>query len=153
MMNLNGTRFGDIEYTPDDVLTFSEGMIGFNQCKQFVLLCPTADSPFRWLQSIQEPALAFLLANPVHFVSDYAPSVDEVQASSLDLDEGTPTLIFATASIPHGKPDEMTLNLAAPIVINAETQHAKQLVLDGDAYTIKHRVFPAANQASEKQAA
>lgn len=152
-MTIAETRFGTIEYTNDDIVFFDEGLIGFSKLRQFVLLCLKPGSPFRWMQSVEEPKLAFLVADPAVFVSDYTPSVDDGIARELGLDEKTPRLLFTTVSIPPGCPNDMTLNLAAPILINAATQHAKQVVLDDHAYTIKHRVFPATDRSGEKEAA
>lgn len=152
-MQLTGTRFGTIDYTTEDVVTFHHGLIGFPELRDYVLLSHKPDSPFRWLQSVEEPALAFLITDPTHYVPEYAPSVREDQVTDIELTEETPQLLFTTASIPGGDPKAMTLNLAGPIIVNAATRKAKQLVLEGDAYTIKHRVFPAADRTSEKLAA
>ncbi|HEY3780452.1 MAG TPA: flagellar assembly protein FliW [Fimbriimonadaceae bacterium] len=152
-MNIEGTRFGNIEYTTEDVIQLPEGLIGFANLKHFVLVNPKADSPFRWFQSIEAPAWAFLITDPSVYISGYDPRVDESVVKSLDLEEDTPRLLYTTVCIPHGQPEEMTLNLSAPIVINAVSRRAKQIVLDDHAYTIKHRVFQTADRAGERQAA
>lgn len=152
-MTLTGTRFGQIEYSEQDVVRFEDGLIGFPDLKHFVLICTKANSPFRWLQSLEQPDLAFLVADPEHFVADYAPVISMNQAISLGLDEETPRLLLTTATIPAGKPELMTLNLAGPLIINAQTRCGKQVVLEDEAYTIKHRVFQEANRVSENIAA
>lgn len=152
-MNISGTRFGSIEYTAEDVVSFDEGLIGFSKLCRHILVSTKEGSPFRWLQSLDEPSLAFLLTDPVAFVDGYAPAMTDAEAESLALCEDTPRLLYTTASIPAGCPNDMTLNLVAPIVINAVTRKAKQIVLDDHAYTIRHRVFPAADRTSEKKAA
>ena len=152
-MHLLNTRFGAVDYSEEDVVTFRDGMIGFPQFRNYLILSHKPGSPFRWLQSIDEPPLAFLIVDPHNYVPDYEFEVTGSQASELELQENTGRLVFTTVSIPGGDPQNMTLNLAGPIVINAETRQAKQLVLDEGAYTIKHRVIPAADRASEKQAA
>jgi flagellar assembly factor FliW len=152
-MNIEGTRFGTIEYTTEDVVHFDEGLIGFSKWQDFILLSVKPGSPFRWLQSLTEPALAFLTAIPTAYIESYMPEIDETHAKKLGLTETTPTIVLTTATIPAGSPHEMTLNLTAPIIINAATRHAKQLVLEDPAYTIKHRVFQTANRSGEKQAA
>ncbi len=152
-MNIEGTRFGTIEFTEEDVVQFPEGFVGFSRLKRYVVVNPKPDSPFRYLQSLEEPGVAFLVVDPAVYVPDYKPRVDEITANSLELQEATPRLLFTTVSIPHGHPEDMTINLTAPIVINILTRRAKQLVLDDQAYTIKHRVFHTADQSSEKQVA
>lgn len=134
-------RFGQIEYSLEDMITFPEGIVGFPDAHRFVLLNHRPDSPFRWLQSLDESGLAFLVCDPVAFVNGYAPEMHDDAAQLLELTEDVPRICYVIASIPVGKPREMTLNLAGPIVINAENNIALQLVVDDPGYAIKHRVF------------
>lgn len=146
MPEIIGTRFGRIEYTDEDVVTFNGGLVGFPDLNRFVLLSTKENSPFRWLQSLETPTMAFLIVDPEGFAADYAPpspfegNVDTV-------------LMYTTASIPHGKPDEMTLNLAGPIFIDAQSRQGIQSVLENEAYTIKHRVAFQSASAEERAAA
>ncbi len=151
-MNLEGTRFGSITFNQDDIIDFAEGLVGFPHAHRFVVLCTKDDSAFRWLQCIDDPTLAFLVAIPEHLIPEYSPTVSKSQAESLELTPETPTLIFVTANIPKGRPRDMTLNLAGPIVVNGETQKARQLILEDPSYSVKHRVFPA-NEVAEPVAA
>jgi flagellar assembly factor FliW len=97
--------------------------------------------PTRKAVPSEDPSLAFLVVEPTHFVHEYAPVLSDEAASSLELDESTPQLVYTIATIPNGKPDEMTINLAGPIVINGLTRSARQLVIEDPNYSIKHRVF------------
>ena len=152
-MILTGTRFGDIEYTDEDIVHFSDGLIGFPNSHRYVVLSVKENSPFRWLQSLDEPALAFLCADPERYVADYSPLISERHARALEMTSETPYLLLCTAAIPRGKPEEMTLNLAGPIVVNAELRKGRQIVLEDGAYTIRHRVFPQAERVREAVAA
>lgn len=152
-MILSGTRFGDIEYTDEDVVQIPEGLIGFPGSKNYLLLSVKPDSPFRWLQSVEEPALAFLCTDPNHYVPYYAPTISDRHARELKLTTETARLLLCTAAIPKGRPSDMTLNLAGPIIVNVEARLARQIVLDDGAYTIRHRVFPQADQSKEPVAA
>lgn len=135
------TRFGAIEYSEGDVITFPDGLIGFPQCTRFVIVSRNPETPFRWLQCLEWPEFAFLVADPLCYVADYEPVLGEKLATELEIDPETPTFLYTTVSIPHGKPSEMSINLAGPIVINSATRMGRQIVLDNEAYTIKHRVF------------
>jgi flagellar assembly factor FliW len=152
-MKIEGTRFGIIEFESEDVIRFPQGMIGFPESKEYVLVSTKEESPFRWLQSLTEPQLAFLLADPDAYLSEYQPELPEGQLLSISLQENGPVLIYATAAIPKGQPMEMTLNLAAPVVINAEQRLAAQIVLEEGAYTMKHRVFNSVSQGNTQAAA
>lgn len=147
------SRFGPIDYEESDLVTFSDGLVGFAKLRRFLILEHKPGSPFRWLQSIEEPSTAFLLADPFHYVADYTPQLTDTQVAILGLTPETATLVFATASIPRGKPEELKLNLAGPIVINAETRTGRQVVLEDEAYTTQHRVFRTADQSDSSAAA
>jgi flagellar assembly factor FliW len=146
-------RFGAIEVTPEDVITFPDGLLGFPECTRFVVIRHKEGSPFRWLQSVQHPELAFLIVDPVHLVPDYAPLMEEQVADDLGLTEGTPRLVYTIVTIPPGNPQAMTLNLAGPIVINGVTRIARQLVLTDERYGTKHGVCDQPDHAGESDAA
>jgi flagellar assembly factor FliW len=152
-MTISNTRFGDIEYSADDIITFIDGVIGFPENTEFLLLNHKPNTPFRWLQSLQEPSLAFLVAFPEAIVPGYAPLVDNSVANELELTEETPQMVLTTVTIPAGKPKEMTTNLLGPMIINGATMRAKQVILTDDAYTVKHRVFATTERVAEKVAA
>jgi flagellar assembly factor FliW len=145
-MTLEGTRFGNIEFIPEDVVVFEDGLIGFFDYKEYVIISTKEGSMFRWLQSLEEPKLAFLLADPNKFMESYTPEISLSQAEELGLNEETPHLVLVTATIPTGKPMDARANLTAPIVINLETNQAKQIVLDNDAYTIRYPIFSDADK-------
>jgi len=152
-MTINGTRFGDIEYSADDIITFPDGIIGFPDLHTYLLLNHKPNTPFRWLQSLEEAGLAFLVAFPELLVPTYSPEIDDRTAKELELADDTPRLLLATVTIPPGKPNDMTTNLLGPIIINGSTMVGKQVVLQDDAYTVRHRVFPTAEKVAEHAAA
>lgn len=135
------SRFGAIEYLIEDVVTFSHGMVGFADLCTFVLIQHNDDSPFRWMQSLDKSDVAFLVVDPGKYVEGYEPEMPESAIESLELLEETARLVYTIVSIPPGKPEDMTMNLAGPIVINLETGCAKQIVLEDEIYPIKHKVF------------
>jgi flagellar assembly factor FliW len=146
MPELTQTRFGSFEYSEEDVITFSEGLIGFAQCTRFLIISSPSNDSFRWLQSLEEPGLAFLVVDPADFVDGYAVEIADQEAHALGITSETATLLFTTASIPSAKPEDMTINLAGPIVINAETRQGRQLVVDDEAVPVRYAVFSQADQ-------
>lgn len=139
---VNTTRFGQIEVETSDIVTFASGLAGFPQLHQFVLIQHKEGSPYRWMQSLDEGAIAFLVVDPQEVVTDYAPKMPEWAAAALNLVEDTPRLVYTIVTIPHGRPREMTINLAGPVVINGATGQAVQIVLEEDKFPIRQRVFP-----------
>lgn len=152
-MTLKGTRFGDIEYAKSDVIHFPEGMIGFQKFCKYVVVHLKEGSPYRWLQSTEEAKLAFLVSIPESFVTEYAPEISNAEADSLGLCAETPHLILVTTTIPPGKPEQATANLAAPVIINLETRKAKQVILEDEAYTIRYPIFSGQQEVAKLAAA
>ena len=140
-LTLQGARFGAIDYLSEDIIQFTDGLIGFPQLRHFLLIAHSESSPFRWLQSIDEPALAFLTIDPNHYISDFSIQVTDEVANELDLSESTPTLALTTVSIPPGKPNDLTLNLSGPLIINVERRVGKQVVVEGESEKLRRRVF------------
>ena len=135
------SRFGSIRYSAEDIVTFADGLVGFPNLESFVLIQHDDDGQFRWMQSTDFGDIAFLVVDPARYVADYDPAVPDSLAESLSLDEDTPRLVYTIVSIPPGKPEEMTINLAGPIIINTEAGCARQVVLEDERHAIKHRVF------------
>lgn len=146
-------RFGTLSYGEHDVVRFPDGLIGFPGSQHFLIIEHREGSDFRWLQNIDEPALALLIVDPSRFVKDYSPEVNESVVSNLQITDATPRLVYTVVNIPKGKPEDMTLNLAGPIVINAENRLAKQLVLEDSRYPLRHRVMDGKGKNSEGEAA
>lgn len=152
-MELSGTRFGTIQFADEDVMTLPAGLVGFGQLHQFVILPHREDSPFHWMQSLEEPSIAFLVTNPWVFEANYQPDLTDDDASILCLSEESPYAVWSTVNLRGADVSQMTLNLAAPIVINMENRIGKQVVLEAQAYNMRHRVFREVEGASSKHAA
>lgn len=152
-MQFTTSRFGEISYSAEDVLHFPQGLVGFPALNEFVLLEHKPDTSFRWLQSLSDPNIAFLVVDPCSFVEEYSPVLSDADAEALSITEETPVVVLTTVSIPAGKPQDMTINLAGPLVVNTESKTGKQVVLDDEAYTIKHRVFPTTDRKDKALAA
>ncbi|MCD6570522.1 MAG: flagellar assembly protein FliW [Deltaproteobacteria bacterium] len=138
-MEINTLRFGRISIEEDKVITFSQGLLGFSQCKHFILFPHKEGSPFFWLQSTEHSELAFVLLNPNIVVPDYHIDLDEALLHELDAEEDASDLeILCIVTIPEGHPEKMTVNLLGPIVINPHKKCARQVILTTGAYSHRH---------------
>jgi flagellar assembly factor FliW len=142
------TRFGVIDVDLDLVIVFSEGLIGFESCREYVVVRHDDKSAFRWLQSLDEPAVAFPIIEPFTFRPDYAPTISDSDARMLNLQRETSTLLFVVVSVPGKDPRGMTANLLAPLVINAESRQGKQVIVQEEGYTTRHMVVKELERAS-----
>ena len=140
MINVKTTRFGEIQVKDEDVVTLPAGLIGFPELKKYVLLDHDKDSPFKWLQSLDDGAIAFVLINPLLFKPDYMVEVTEAEVSDLEIDNEEDAIISVIITMPSN-PQNMTANLKAPLVFNLKNRKGKQIILNSAEYTTRHNIM------------
>ena len=150
-VNIPTTRFGTLEVASDRVVTFPDGVIGFENYKRYTLVQQSGQAAFSWLQSLDEPKVAFPLMEPGSFRPDYRLRLSESDTNTLRLDTQTKPQIFAILTIPAGNPRGMTANLLAPLVINSATQIGKQIIVMNEEFTTRHEVVRELEQAAAKR--
>lgn len=112
--------FGQLEIHPDACITFPEGIPGFGGEQRFVLL-PAASDGLYWLQSVDEPGLAFLLADPFPRVPGYEVDVPDQGADH-------EVAVLAVVTLPADRSGPATMNLQAPLCINLTTRTGWQQI-------------------------
>jgi len=153
-MTYTSSRFGTFDIHEDSVLTFPSGLLGFSERRRYVILDHDTAAPFKWLQSIDEPALAFVIIDPGLFLAGYRIEVSPEAMSEV---QGGGTEEMSTAvilTIPSDDPGRITANLRGPLLMNPRTKLCKQLVLS-DEFPTRHPLFPstAADSTSTNQPA
>lgn len=128
-MEIHGTRFGALEFQEEDIIYLSDGLLGFPLSQRFILFSYGEGSAFFWLQSVDEPEIAFIVVNPFDFFSDLEFVVQDDDAFSIDLSSGEDIEVFSLVTIPEGRPEEMRTNLAGPVVVNVRNRHGKQILI------------------------
>lgn len=145
-MRVNTKNFGFIDISEDKIITFDNGIIGFEDYKKYTLIYDAdskekSDSAIMWLQSMDEPTLALPILKPAYVRPDYAPVVDGELLSCLgDNIKDEDLLIFVTITVPTDI-TKMTCNLKAPIVIDSETLKGVQLIVDNEEYLVKYPIY------------
>ena len=135
------TRFGLLEVETETVLTFPDGLIGFEACRRYIVVRHQDNSAFRWLQSLDEAHVAFPIVEPMEFCAAYAPTISDADARLLDVNRGdAPILLFTIVTVPPRNPRDMTANLLAPLVINGLTRRGKQVIVQDEGYTTRHKI-------------
>ena len=84
-MKLNTTRFGEIEVNDDAVFNFLVPMIGYEEEDKYVIIDHGEDSPFKWLQSVNTPELAFVLTSAAYFDFEYIIDVPDYAVETLKI--------------------------------------------------------------------
>ena len=112
------TRLGTRLIDTDKVIIFPRGLMGFEDKHRFTLLQLREGSPFLVLQSLEDPTLGLLVADPYSFLPDYRIRVGDAEQRLLGVTHVREVAVLVTVSIPEGKPEKTALNLVGPILIN-----------------------------------
>lgn len=121
------TRLGEMTITPDKILIFPKGLIGYQDKREFTLIQVNEESPFMLLQSMDDPEFALLVTDPYIFVSEYTVKISGAEQKLVQLDSPKQMGVLVTVSIPKGRPDETTLNLIGPIILNTRKKLGVQV--------------------------
>ena len=122
------TRFGEVEYDPQNLLLFPAGLIGFPNLRSFIVMPNKKEGPLFWIQSVDDPDIAFVLTDPTNFFPAYVVTPDNAERNSLQISPEEDCYILAVVTVP---PDQkITLNLIAPILFAPSTNRAIQVILE-----------------------
>ena len=148
-MRIETKLFGEIDVDESKLITFVSGIVGFPDLKDFLLVHDTESSQsIRWLQSIQEPAFAMPVIDPLFIMPDYNPNVEDELLKPLDIKDEDDTLVLVTITVPHDL-TKMSVNLKAPIIINGNSRLANQIITDDD-YMVKYPIYEILQAAKER---
>ncbi len=129
------TRFGEIEYDEKNLLHFPAGLIGFPTLHDFIVMPNKKQGPLFWIQSADDPAIAFVLTDPSNFFPDYRVSPDDSERQLLHIGDDDPCYVLTVVTVP---PDQnITLNLTAPILFTPKSNRAMQIILENTNYQTK----------------
>lgn len=125
--------------TTTDVIeiTFPAGLPGFPHAHCFELApWGPAGSPFLLLTSSDDSDVGFVVVPPWVFYADYEFELDAASAERLGLASSEDAVVFAVVTL-RDRPEDSTLNLLGPIVINRFTHEAAQVVLPSAGYSVR----------------
>lgn len=139
-LTANSTRFGLLEIDQANVIHVIGGVLGFPNSQEYVFVDSDSESPFRWLQSLNEPAVAFAVTDPKRFFPDYQISVKQEELAFLGIGKEKDVLIYVILSI-DSNPQAVTANLQGPLLVNQGECKAKQIVVKGARYSTRQPLF------------
>lgn len=149
-MNLETTRFGNVEIDDDRVINFSSGLLGFSSYSKFVLLQPDEQGVFFWLQSTEAPDLAFVVTDPALWITDYQANIRKDQMEELGMNELGDAQVLV---IVNKRDDSITSNLQGPLVINVQGRIGMQLVLADKRWSTRHELLQVAETKTKAASA
>lgn len=139
-MKVNTTRFGELEVKNEDVINFSEGLLGFEKLTKFFVVDPGDSTLILWLQSTEDESIAFPIIEPKIFKPDYIAKLLPADMNSVELESIAEAKIYSILTIPSDI-TTMSANLKAPIVINNQKNIARQIVLQDNKLSVKFEMY------------
>ena len=137
MKEIESKNLGKISIEEKQVITFQDGLPGFENMKEFALV-DSGQEPFYLLQSVENPDIAFILIDPFLICHDYEIEIPDEEMNALGLKgEKHSALIFAIISIRENGA-LITANLQAPIIINGESKLGVQYIVNDSKWSIRH---------------
>ncbi len=147
-MKCQSSRFGNFEVKDDALLVFPSGILGFPEWTKYVMLDHDTDAPFKWLQCVEEPQLAFVILDPALFKPDYQITITADALIEIQKQDSDELSVVTILTIPSDDPTAVTANLRGPLVLNHRTRLCKQLVLAEDLPT-RHPLFATTPEKSQ----
>ena len=138
-MTVKTKPFGTIEVDERQKLYFPYGILGFENLMNYVLL-DAAQPPFYWLQSLDEPDMAFVLIDPTFFKPDYTHDLPQEDLEEIGLAAGDDQLVFAIVTIPEDR-TLMTANLQGPVIISKKNKLGRQSITANPRWSVRHYIL------------
>lgn len=149
-MKFETTRFGAIEVSSEEIYIFPDGPLGFPECTRFTFIDEEHTVPFRMLQSLDNPALAFVIVDPQAVRPDYTFQVSKDDLAQVKATDPAGLSVYAIVTMAKELKD-VTVNLQGPLVVNAEKRLGHQFVLNTDEFTTRESIVSEA-EVSESAA-
>lgn len=139
-MKVATLNFGELEITKEDIFTFKQGLPGFEDLREFVLIQPDPNVPFSYLQSVNQGEISMIVTSPFLFYPEYDLEVTEQVLQDLKIEQESDVFIWTTISI-KDEIQTATINLLAPIVMNVKQKLGRQMILHDSQYQTKHKLI------------
>ena len=139
--------FGEIDIADEKIIRFPNGIVGFPELTDLALIHDSekdSDTAVKWLQSMQEAAFAMPVVDPLVVKPDYNPEVEDELLKPIGELNPDSTLVLVTLTVPSDI-TKMTVNLQAPIVVNADEMKACQIIVDTEKYPVRFPIYEIMN--------
>jgi len=142
-MNIETLRFGRVTIDPESILTFDEGILGFEELKRYAIILCEGTEPIQWLQAVEDPRISLPIVNPFLIKQDYELDVDDGELMSIGMPTVDEILVVNAMVLPEDI-QQATVNLSAPILINLRNKKGRQIVMEySQENSIRYPAFAA----------
>ena len=139
-MQIDTIRFGTIEIDETKLIAFDEGIPGLEDYKRYALVQLEESYPIIWLQAIDEGGICLPVLDTYAVLSGYVFDISDEDVKLLEIKSPEDLHVVSVLVIPENI-QQMTVNLAAPIIINTVTGKARQILLSGSEYNVRSPIF------------
>jgi flagellar assembly factor FliW len=139
-VKVNTSRFGNLEVNNQDIISFNDGLLGFDNLKRYFIVDPGDSTLILWLQSVDDGNIAFPIIEPKIFKPDYTAKLVPSDLMALEMDTVNNSKVYCIITIPSDV-TTMTANLKAPIIINSDKKIAKQVVLQDSKLVVNFEMY------------
>ena len=137
-MNINAKYFGLISYEEKELIHIINGLIGFESYNEYLPIpFQEEDDSLISLQCLEDEDLSFILMNPFSICQDYSPKLSDQELKELGA-ESADDISYYVISVIRESVAQSTVNLKAPLAVNAINRQAKQVILEQAEYTFRH---------------
>ncbi|ABP67260.1 protein of unknown function DUF180 [Caldicellulosiruptor saccharolyticus DSM 8903] len=140
--------FGELEVSEENIIFFEEGIPAFENLKKFVIV-KEDQSPFYWLQSVEDKDIAFVIINPFEIKPDYEFDLPDEIVNKLEITSAEDVAVFCIVVIPEDV-KQTRVNLKAPVIINVNKRKGMQYLLDDERYPLRYYLFENLNSNVQK---
>lgn len=148
-MKIETKYHGELNISEKDLILFRNGIPGFPQYSNYIIIPLGEDTPFSVLQSTENKDLAFVIAVPFPFYKDYEFDMEDHVIKQLNIQKEEDIQVYSIVTLGE-KIETSTVNLQAPLVINFKNKSGKQLVLNTDKYHTKHALHKLVKQSGQE---
>lgn len=151
-MKVETRIFGTVDIDEDKIITFPGGIVGFPGLTKFALVHDEekgAQNTIRWMQSLEETNFAMPVIDPLLIKGDYNPIVEDELLKPIGEIKPENILVLVTITVPKDI-KQMSVNLQAPFVINADTRLASQIIVDTEQFPIRFPIYDILEKMKEE---
>ncbi len=139
-MLLNTRCFGEVKIKKEEIISFTQPILGYDEYKQYILMKNESIFPTFWLQSVENPELAFPVVSPFIIDENYSINLNVYDFEDINLKEFNNAIILTLLVVPQDL-SLIRTNLRAPIIYNPIEKLAKQIVLKEEKYPIHFHIM------------
>ncbi len=148
-MLIDTDRFGTFDTKDSKLIEFPQGLPGFEELHYFIILEVGQTKPIYWLQSTENKFIALPVILTFEILDDYYIDIRDNELEELNVESQNDLLVMNVVVIPE-KIEKMTVNLAAPIVINAVRGIGKQIIIDAKTMPVRLPIYEAIMKRTDK---